>query len=79
MHFFQVQEKRLEAAREEERMLEQRRQFEEEQGPGADQDAVNASKAALGVTTKDQVHETRSYIVLAGLRCPAGGWGLLME
>ncbi|CAM9782179.1 unnamed protein product, partial [Hapterophycus canaliculatus] len=49
-----VQEKRLEAAREEEKMLEARRQFEEEQGPGADKDAVKSSKAAISATAKEQ-------------------------
>lgn len=53
--FDQVHEKRLEAAREEEKMLEIQRQFEEEQGPGADKDAVKSSKKALGATAKDQV------------------------
>lgn len=53
--FQQVQEKRLEAAREEERMLEAKRQFEEEQGPGADKAQVKSSKAMLESTAKDQV------------------------
>ncbi|CAM9293643.1 unnamed protein product [Pylaiella littoralis] len=49
-----VHEKRLEAAREEEKMLEAKRQFEEEQGPGADKDQVKSTKAAIGATAKDQ-------------------------
>ncbi|CAM9600319.1 unnamed protein product, partial [Ectocarpus sp. 12 AP-2014] len=49
-----VHEKRLEAAREEERMLEAKRQFEEEQGPGADKAQIKSSKAAIGATAKDQ-------------------------
>lgn len=36
-------------------MLEAQRQFEEEQGPGADKEAVKSSKAALGATSKEQV------------------------
>lgn len=56
IHFWtQVHEKRLEAAREEERMLEAKRQFEEEQGPGADKAQIKSSKAAIGATAKDQV------------------------
>ena len=51
----QVQEKRLETAREEEKMLEAQRQLEEEQGPGADKDAVMASKKAVGTINNDQV------------------------
>lgn len=58
----QVQEKRLEAAREEERMLEQQRQFQEELGPGADKDAVKSSKAAVDATTKDQVPWYRTLV-----------------
>ena len=50
-----MQEKRLEAAREEERMLEQERQFQEELGPWADKSAVKASKASVNATSKDQV------------------------
>lgn len=55
----QVQEKRLEAAREEEKMLEAKRQLEEEQGPGADKALVKSSKAALDATAKDQVSQGR--------------------
>lgn len=55
MNFLQVQEKRLEAAREEEKMLEAKRQLEEEQGPGADKAKVKNSKAALDATAKEQV------------------------
>eukprot|EP00752_Nemacystus_decipiens_P001585 g1546.t1 len=57
-----VQEKRLEAAREEERMLEAKRQFEEEQGPGADKDQVKSSKAIMENTAKDQaIRNTFSF------------------
>ncbi|CBN79697.1 hypothetical protein Esi_0388_0005 [Ectocarpus siliculosus] len=49
-----VHEKRLEAAREEEKMLEAKRQFEEEQGPGADKAQIKSTKAAIGATAKDQ-------------------------
>ena len=36
-------------------MLEAARQLEEEQGPGADKDAVKASQKAVGAITNDQV------------------------
>ena len=36
-------------------MLEAQRQLEEEQGPGADKDAVMASKKAVGTINNDQV------------------------
>lgn len=50
----QVQEKRLEAARQEEKMLEVQRQFEEERGPGSDKAAVNAAAKNMGEINKDQ-------------------------
>lgn len=50
----QVQEKRLEAAREEERILEAQRQFEEEQGPGVDKENLKAAAKNLGETNKEQ-------------------------
>lgn len=51
---FQVQEKRLEAAREEERMLEMQRQYDEERGPGLDKTTVNAVAKDIGENNKDQ-------------------------
>lgn len=51
----QVQEKRLETAREEERILEQQRQLQEELGPGADKDVVKSSKETVDANNRDQV------------------------
>lgn len=67
----QVQEKRLEAAREEEKMLEAKRQLEEEQGPGADKAMVKSSKAALDATAKDQVSQGRPVAVVVHRHTPS--------
>lgn len=72
----QVQEKRLEAAREEEKMLEARRELEEQEGPGADKDLVKNSKARVDATAKDQVrfHPATSCHLFSFFALLSAGW-----